>query len=186
MGGINALEMEDHGPPPSDHTRDLIKSGKWAPRNPFTFPDGQRPDASAVPLLTTLLEDEDKLVRRFAARELRVIGPDSRPAIPALIRMLEDEDDGIKAAAASTLAAIGRDAKEAVPALLDLLTDKRRGFRRIHARRNAAEALRTIDPETAAKVPDLLDHRLRDEDFADFERMLGIPPKKPADPSEIQ
>jgi hypothetical protein len=49
--------------------------------------------APLVPLLTTLLEDEDASVRRFAATALGYIGPAAKPAIPKLIVLLEDHED---------------------------------------------------------------------------------------------
>jgi hypothetical protein len=45
----------------------------------------------AIGGLTSSLEDEDKVVRGWAARTLGEIGPQAAPAIPSLIRLLKDK-----------------------------------------------------------------------------------------------
>jgi hypothetical protein len=171
--------IDDHGPPPTKKRIEVIEAGKWSPTDPFDAED-VNPDPAAVPVLTPLLDEREKVVRAYAARRLGAIGPPAREAIPALIRLLQDQDPGLKGIAAETLGSIGTDANESVPLLLAILKDKRPSFRLASIRSRASAALTKIDPQTAAKVPHLLTRGMRDEDWDDFERFLGIPPKTPA------
>jgi HEAT repeat protein len=140
-------------------------------------PDNPRGPAA----LTAALADPDPFVRQEAARAVGRVGPDAKALLPALSAILEDEEAPtrvtaafavwkvgqkadkataacvaclkaspcatFRAQAALVLGEIGPDAKDAVPALRDALKDRNRGVRVA-----AAEALRKVDAEAAAKA----------------------------------
>jgi hypothetical protein len=59
--------------------------------------------ASAVPVLTALLKDDDAQVRVMASSFLKLMGPGARKAVPALVGALKDDDANVRAAAARAL-----------------------------------------------------------------------------------
>jgi hypothetical protein len=59
--------------------------------------------ASAVPVLTALLKDDDPQVRAMAGSFLQLMGPGARKAVPALVSALKDDDANVRAAAAQAL-----------------------------------------------------------------------------------
>jgi hypothetical protein len=69
------------------------------------FLDGHD-SASAVPVLITLLKDDDPQVHDVAAFCLSIMGPEARKAVPALVEALKDDDANVRAAAAEALKAI--------------------------------------------------------------------------------
>jgi HEAT repeat protein len=78
-----------------------------------------------VPVLITLLRDNDTSVRRKAAWSLGRIGPDAKRGVPALIEALKDPDMApertdvrVSGGAAFALGRIGPEAKTAIPALI--------------------------------------------------------------------
>jgi HEAT repeat protein len=138
----------------------------------------------AVPALRRALKDEDVSVRREAALSLVSIGPQAARAARALTEALEDDDPEVRQQAASALGQIGPAAKEAVSALLRVLREDVAWAPRSSAatalgrigeagpiiqaltsalaasdtnlRINAAVALGTIGPDSAAAIPALL------------------------------
>ena len=60
----------------------------------------------AVPELVQALDDEDRDVRRYAARALGDIGPEAREAVPKLTNLLHDEDRLVRNASRKALARI--------------------------------------------------------------------------------
>ena len=121
----------------------------------------------AVPALIETLKDEHVLVRFEAASALgtmyrrrmlgetrtRVIGPAAKQAVAALIDALKDDSSVPKEYlglvpqhAAKALGQIGPDATDAVPALIEATKDENE-----FVRQQAAEALKKIDLEAAAK-----------------------------------
>ena len=109
------------------------------------------PTASDVPRLLQELKSDNEDVRRSAAHDLQLIGPDAKEAVPALINALQDDHATVRAAAAAALQLIGPDAKEAVPALIVGLQDDNH-----YVREAAALALSGIGPDAKAAVPALI------------------------------
>ena len=64
--------------------------------------------ATVVPALTEALQDENKFVRRDAAKGLGKFGPAAQDAVPALQYRLQDGEPSVRKAAARALAQIGR------------------------------------------------------------------------------
>src|SRR5262249_20777303 len=113
--------------------------------------DPEDPDPAAVPVLVELLRDDHWEVRSSAAMVLARLGPASKPAIPLLIEIVQTESGtgwkrAAKADAVEALGAIGPEAREAAPALAPLLHQPDQVLRL-----KAAEALRRVDPEAAAR-----------------------------------
>ncbi len=108
----------------------------------------------ALPLLATSLADEDRYVRRTAARTIANIAPDKAAmAVPGLANLLSDSDLGVRRAAAKTLTEIGPLAQAAVPALAKAVVNGD-----AVARVDAMEALRSIGPDAGkAAVPQLIE-----------------------------
>ena len=67
--------------------------------------------------------------------------------LPVLTAALTDENLYVRRDAARAWGAFGAEAREAVPALLERLSDKEPSVRKA-----AADALKKIDPEAAAKA----------------------------------
>ncbi len=80
---------------------------------------------SAIPALTELLRDEDKFVRRAAAKGLAGI---RRAAIPVLAESLKDKDAHVRTEAAWALDQIVADATRQSPLLLNCYGTKTRRF----------------------------------------------------------
>lgn len=99
---------------------------------------------SAVEPLLALLKDKKQsgVDRDIIIRALGRIGPDAKAAVPDLILVLKGNDPCSRMSAAEALGQIGPDAKSAVPILLDMLKSE-------FNHRDAAKALRRIDPEAA-------------------------------------
>ena len=76
-------------------------------------------DASAVPVLSTILNEKDSVLRYVAIKALGAIGDPS--AMAALVGVLHDRDSLMRGAAAEALGAIGD--PSAIPALEELLDD---------------------------------------------------------------
>ncbi|NES98056.1 MAG: HEAT repeat domain-containing protein, partial [Desertifilum sp. SIO1I2] len=109
--------------------------------------------SSAIPVLTSALEDSDALVRRSAAYALGKIGAEAKSAIPALTSALQDPDDSVRRSAASALGRMGAEAKSAIPALTSALQDPDNS---VHVRINAAGALVKIGAEAKSAIPALI------------------------------
>jgi HEAT repeat protein len=104
----------------------------------------------AIPMLLKILHDknEDVVVRALTADALGRIHTDSALVVPALLEYLKDPQ-AIHSSAAQALGRFGPDARAAVPDLLKLLKDQSPQMR--GTREAAANALKSIDPEAAAK-----------------------------------
>ncbi len=75
------------------------------------------PDAaSAVPAVTDLLHDKERLVREFAAWALGELGPAARSAIPDLLKTLDDPEPFVRYNAMLVLRKLHPDARVALPA----------------------------------------------------------------------
>ena len=73
--------------------------------------------------LVQQLFDENSTRKIEAARQLRQLGPQARPAVPALVELLSSEDVQVRVASLRALGAIGPEASEAVPAVAARLDD---------------------------------------------------------------
>lgn len=71
-----------------------------------------------VPTLVGLLKGKDVGSRRWAAKILEYIGPESKDAVGPLTAALKDADPIVRSGAAMALSQIGPDARAAVPELL--------------------------------------------------------------------
>jgi HEAT repeat protein len=91
-------------------------------------------------------EDEVRLMAVFA---LGKIGVANKEVMPALIEILGTGSPGDKRQAALVLGQIGPDAKEAVPGLLKIYENSAMDP---NSSKRAADALKKIDPEAAAKA----------------------------------
>lgn len=102
----------------------------------------------AVGPLVELLQSDDFVARKSAAKVLYLMGPKAHAAVPALVEALGDYN--LREPAIEALGQIG---KPAVPALIDALGDnsKRRDWE------YAARALAAIGPEAREAVPALID-----------------------------
>jgi HEAT repeat protein len=103
-----------------------------------------RPEAAkALDDVIRLLKDPDRVVRRFAAQSLWLIGPgDGKRAVSALTAALKDKDFSVRSYAITALRGFGADATEAIPSLVAMLKDKS-GL----IRHEAARALKAIGPK---------------------------------------
>ena len=106
--------------------------------------------ASAVPELTTALDDADAIVRGLAALALREAGSASLPALDRLAARLKDPDTAVRMTSANALAALGRKAAPAIPALIEAL---RVPGEHTHVLRSTAAALGAIGPAAAEALP---------------------------------
>lgn len=101
---------------------------------------------SATPALIPLLKDEDDDVRTGALEAMAQIGgPQLKQALPELAELLKDPL--CVSYSIGVLTVMGPDAKPAVPHLLELMKGKNEKVRKL-----AADALKKIDPESAAKA----------------------------------
>jgi beta-lactamase regulating signal transducer with metallopeptidase domain len=80
-------------------------------------------DDSALDRMITLLEDEDKQVREFAAQSLGMQGPKAAKAVDALTKVTTDKEPIVRVAAVTALGAIGPGAKNATAAVTKALKD---------------------------------------------------------------
>jgi HEAT repeat protein len=134
----------------------------------------------AIEPLTWALDDKEFDIRQIAIEGLGLLGPQAKSALVKLERLLKDSDEQVRvgaseamlridvnqaaplrvlnealrsktaqmrAAATNALYLAGPRAKASVPRLLALLTDSEESVRK-----NAAETLKAIDPEAAAKA----------------------------------
>lgn len=101
---------------------------------------------SAIPALIRCAADKDDSVRGFATFSLGQIGREPDVVVPVLIMNLRDSYHSARWNAACALGNFGDQAKAAIPALLQVLHGNDPDVRDI-----AADALRRIDPEAAAK-----------------------------------
>jgi HEAT repeat protein len=109
-----------------------------------------------------------------AARALRRIGPQARPAIPALIGALkyrrvvrppgdsEYYDYSAATAAAEVLGAFGAEAKAAIPALIEVIQTRAKDDENLPVRKAAILALGHMGPDATAAIP-VLQNLIKDE-----------------------
>ncbi len=102
---------------------------------------------TAVPLIVKALEFDSYPVHPIAA--LGEIHAKPEIAVPALMKCLKKSvDSSLRLEAAVELGRFGKDAKPAVPMLIELWKETDPALKTA-----AADALKQIDPETAAKFP---------------------------------
>jgi hypothetical protein len=110
--------------------------------------------ADDVSMLTEALHDSDREVRLLAALTLADRPPEERPLIVSiLIEGLKHDSSWAQSAAVRALAGLGQAAKPVAPELTELL--KWKGIKFADGRDAAdlaADALKRIDPEAAAKA----------------------------------
>jgi vesicle coat complex subunit len=107
---------------------------------------GSAAKAAAPGLVEALKGDEETQVRMMAAYALGKIGAE-KDVVVSLAGVLRSDAVVVRRAAAFALGEIGPPAKEAVSDLVTVFRDND-----MIASKNAAQALRKIDPEAAAKA----------------------------------
>lgn len=88
-----------------------------APKN-----EDERTRRTIVELIKEL-KGEEEHVRRGAAANLGLIGPEAKEAVPALVQALRDSDASVRRLAVIALWSIGPLAKDAIPALIEAHKD---------------------------------------------------------------
>jgi HEAT repeat protein len=81
------------------------------------------PAADDVPLLVSILKQQDPEASVFGARALAKLGKLAKAAVPDLMEATKNADAGVRREAINSLAAIGPDAKTVVPLYLAALKD---------------------------------------------------------------
>jgi len=111
------------------------------------------PDTESVqPALRRVLNDDDLLVARDAARALGALGERAAPSQSSLVESLSHRDPHVRLYAAEALASIGPGAAASTTELTQALDDPFPGVRW-----GACEALASIGPAAAPAVPRLID-----------------------------
>jgi RNA polymerase sigma factor (sigma-70 family) len=106
-------------------------------------------DRSVVPVLASVLKDDDEDVIGSAAEGLAGIG---KPAVPYLVDALKEPGQRNRAAVFSAIAWLGPDAEAAVPVLIECLGSPKR-----EERIRAAQAVASLGPRARAAVPALIE-----------------------------
>src|SRR5262249_37072294 len=116
------------------------------------------PDAT-IKHVVPLLEDDNKALRRGAARVLAVAGPRAKNAASAaLVKALNDRDDDVRVAVVAALGAVDPAAfRPAIPVLVKLLADGK-----FHAQEGAM-ILRSHDDEAFPLLIRALEQNSADE-----------------------
>jgi HEAT repeat protein len=109
------------------------------------------------------LESENPDVRKQAAYDLGVVGPDARDAIPALIKALGDENAIVGGVAYSALVKIG---PAAIPLLVDAMDDPNAAIRN-----GVVRTLDCFDKEAEIAVPRLI-RALKEPDRFDIKYIM--------------
>jgi len=150
IGDSSGLEFTfDDWPQP-----DLFPYGEDEPCLPSAGPEGRK----LVPILTGLLADESRHVRKAAAGAIEAIGADAREAVPALLRALDAEGKSERHGYLRALFAIRGASPEAARRVLRAATDADVNVRAMALRR--APRL----PLPGAEVIPVLEKALEDED----------------------
>lgn len=102
--------------------------------------------SNAVPSLLEVVTNRSALPNNFL-KALGEIHAQPEKVIPVLTTFLKSPDAGARLRAVISLRAYGAEARSAVPALLGVLKDNDE-----HVRQHAAEALKAIDADVAAKA----------------------------------
>lgn len=108
----------------------------------------------AVPLLVTLLQSDDREVRKIASSTLKKIGADAIDALPALIDALDDWSYEVRINAANTIGRIGPAASMAIPKLANLIDHDHHGLPEA-----VIGALGRIGPVAIPVLTEALNHR---------------------------
>ncbi len=114
----------------------------------------RRMGPTSVPALNELLRDPNPEIRGQAAFALGQFGPLAADAVPALTELLRDPNPEIRGQAATTLGSIGPLAADAVPTLIELLRDPDTGV----CRKRAPMALMNIGKEATPALVGSLRH----------------------------
>jgi HEAT repeat protein len=101
---------------------------------------------AALPIVTERLKDNSSRVRVCAAGALWAIAHRTNEVMGVLTETIHNEDSTTRALSANYLGLVGPPARPLVPALLAALKDNK------DVAEQAAEALRKIDPEAAARA----------------------------------
>lgn len=134
----------------------LLQSSVTNPKESLSFRQfaiamlGKLEVKSAVPTLTTALNDEQREIRLAALKSLAEIGTPSKTAVPELTKALEDGDEAVRAGAIAAIAAIGPDAKDAVPSLARAFLDPNKTVRL-----RALKAISKLGAEAKPALSDL-------------------------------
>ena len=106
------------------------------------------PASNAVPfLLHTITNRGDSGVPYYSFRALGEIHSYPDQVVPVIIKCMKDSDVNIRRKSIRNLMDFGAEARAAVPALVESLSDEDE-----YARKYAADALKAIDPDAAAKA----------------------------------
>jgi HEAT repeat protein len=159
-------------------------------------------EEATASLLTGLLKDEDRYLRRYAAEQLAGMPEQAHVAWQSLVDLVTDQDRGVGQAAAEALAALGPRGNAAKPALLELsrpdqedllagdfaadallsmeLTSQERvsvlirllDARQWKLRLKAAKTLSSMGPEAKRALPALVES-IEDQDYRIGREALG-------------
>lgn len=109
---------------------------------------GPSASPAATSVLLDALTNSDAFLRLYAVMAINKIHSEPEVFVPALINALKDSDGHVRYRAAEALTAYGPVAKTAVPALVGLS----KSDPDLSVRTHAADALKEIDPEAAARA----------------------------------
>lgn len=102
-----ALVLSGCGPSTADWVAQTKSSDPSARQHAVQALQGKVSEqATVVPALTEALQDENKFVRRDAAKGLGKFGPAAQDAVPALQYRLQDHEPSVRKAAARALSQI--------------------------------------------------------------------------------
>ena len=96
--------------------------------------------ATALPVLSALLDAEKPTTRTTALAKIAKFGKEAKPVLPAVAGRLKDEDAAVKSAALQVIGPFGPDAADAIPNVAALLDGKQ------------PDALATLAAETLGKL----------------------------------
>jgi hypothetical protein len=111
--------------------------------------DVRNRDAVLGPLLNTLEDEQDNLVRFYAVAAIGRIGAKARPGVDLLSKALQDKSWKVRRIAAEALASIGPSASAAVTPLIQALQDQDNNE---WVRSNCVIALGQIAPQSEAVI----------------------------------
>jgi len=106
-----------------------------------------------APVLLSLLDENDKAVRKEAAELLCAIRPRPKEATLGFSILLKDVDPFVRVMAAWALWDIGENPTRYLPVLLELIKDRKAGFVRVRA----AELLARMGPKAKEALPLLIE-----------------------------
>jgi HEAT repeat protein len=106
----------------------------------------------AIPSLLLGVTNANASVRSQSLSALGRIHSEPAVVVPIFIKSLNDSDATVRWVAAGYLGSHALDARPAVPALIELLKDTNSTGLNLMVRKEATNALKKIDPESAAKA----------------------------------